>query len=309
MMEYTRVKVYAKEDNLEILSALLMDKGITGIELLEPQTYTDFLNKRNSYDWDYVDPSLEELEGLPPSLIFYTEDSVEGIELLDDILQEIRVLDIEKVEISCADDEDWKNKWKEYFKPAHITDRIVVKPSWEAYEKQPGELVIEIDPGMAFGTGTHPTTTLCIELLEKYINSERPAVLDIGCGSGILTIASALLGAKEVLGVDIDPVAVEVAKKNLELNNIGGSVRVTSGDLTEGLDCQADIIVANLMADLVIKLSIYAPTHLKPNGIFIASGILIEKKQEVVSAMKALGFSIISVPEEGEWCAVAASLN
>ncbi len=308
-MEYTRVKVFAQEENLEIISALLMDKGITGIELLEPQTYTDFLNKLNSYDWDYVDSSVEALGEIPPSLIFYMDDSVEGIDLLDDILQEIRVLDIEKVEISGADDEDWKHKWKEYFKPLHITDRMVVKPSWEPYEKQPGELVIEIDPGMAFGTGTHPTTSLCIKLLEEYISSGRPAVLDIGCGSGILTIAAALLGAEEVLGVDIDPVAVEVAEQNLKLNNMNGSVRVIAGDLTEGLDFQADIIVANLMANLVIMLSIYAPTHLKPNGIFISSGILVEKKQEVVSAMEALGFNTISVLEEGEWCAVVASLN
>ncbi|GAB1476554.1 50S ribosomal protein L11 methyltransferase [Bacillota bacterium] len=308
-MEYTRVKIFAGEENLEIISAVLMDKGVTGIELQEPGTYKELLNKQNSYDWDYVDSSLQELEELQPSLIFYMEDNAAGIELLDDILQEIRVFDIEKVEISCADDEDWKHKWKEYFKPAHITEKIVVKPSWEPYAIQPGESVIEIDPGMAFGTGTHPTTTLCIKLLEEWVSSRRSKILDVGCGSGILSVAAALMGADEVLGVDIDPMAVEVSEKNLKLNHMGGKVRVIVGDLTQGLDFKADIIVANLMADLIIRLSEHASKHLNPGGIFIASGILIEKKQEVASVMEAAGFNILNTPEEGEWCAIAAALK
>lgn len=308
-MEYTKVKIYIGEESMDEISSMLIDMGISGIEIEEPETYSEFLNKKNIYDWDYIDSSLEVLSNIPSAITFYIEDNPEGIELIDEILESIRAFNVESVEISGVDDEDWKHKWKEYFKPVRITGKLVVKPSWESYEKQPGEMVIEIDPGMAFGTGTHPTTSLCVKLLEEYISENTPAVLDVGCGSGILSIASALLGAKEVLGVEIDPQAVEVAKKNIDKNNLDKSVKIITGDLTKGLDVKADILVANLMADLVIKLSGYAPAHLKPGGIFISSGILIEKKDEVAAAVESCGFDILSIPEEGEWCAIAAVLK
>ncbi|MFA5634377.1 MAG: 50S ribosomal protein L11 methyltransferase [Anaerovoracaceae bacterium] len=309
-MDYTKVKIFTESNNLEIIASMLQEKGISGVEIEEPQTYSDLLDKQNIFDWDYIDPALEELKEISPSLTFYTDDTPEGIDLLDDVLQEIRIMHIERVEVAGVSDEDWKHKWKEYFKPTRITDRIVVKPSWEPYEKTSEELVIEIDPGMAFGTGTHPTTTLCIKLLGRYISEESPsAVLDIGCGSGILTIAAALLGAHQVLGVDIDPVAVAVAKSNVEANSLTQDIRIIEGDLTKGIDFCGDIIVANLMADLVIHLSKDAAKHLKENGVFISSGIIIEKKQEVASALAASGFRILDILEEGEWCAIAATLQ
>ena len=309
-MDYTKVKIFTESNNLEIIASMLQEKGISGVEIEEPQTYSDLLDKQNIFDWDYIDPALEELKEISPSLTFYADDTPEGIDLLDDVLQEIRIMHIERVEIAGVSDEDWKHKWKEYFKPTRITDRIVVKPSWEPYEKTSEELVIEIDPGMAFGTGTHPTTTLCIKLLGRYISEEsHSAVIDIGCGSGILTIAAALLGAQQVLGVDIDPVAVAVAKSNVKANHLTQDIRIIEGDLTKGIDFCGDIIVANLMADLVIHLSKDAAKHLKENGVFISSGIIIEKKQEVASALAASGFRILDILEEGEWCAIAATLQ
>ncbi len=307
-MDYTRVRIYTESNNLELVALMLHEKGIAGVEIQEPQVYSDFLNKRNPYDWDYIDASVEELAEIPPNLTFYLEDSPDGIDLLDEILQEICTMNIERVEVAGVSDDDWNHKWKEYFKPTRITDRIVVKPSWEAYEKKQDELVIEIDPGMAFGTGTHPTTTLCIELLEKYIDEDRSTVLDIGCGSGILTIAAALLGARQVLGVEIDPLAVDIAKNNIAINRLEGDIRVIEGDLTKGIESQADIVVANLMADLVATLSRDVPKHLKEDGVFIASGILIEKKDEVAAALQESGFRILEISEEGEWCAMAAAL-
>ncbi|MFA7659847.1 MAG: 50S ribosomal protein L11 methyltransferase, partial [Anaerovoracaceae bacterium] len=152
-MDYTKVKIFTESNNLEIIASMLQEKGISGVEIEEPQTYSDLLDKQNIFDWDYIDPALEELKEISPSLTFYTDDTPEGIDLLDDVLQEIRIMHIERVEIAGVSDEDWKHKWKEYFKPTRITDRIVVKPSWEPYEKTSEELVIEIDPGMAFGTG------------------------------------------------------------------------------------------------------------------------------------------------------------
>ncbi|HZK02539.1 MAG TPA: 50S ribosomal protein L11 methyltransferase, partial [Anaerovoracaceae bacterium] len=192
------------------------------------------------------------------------------------------------------------------FKPTRITDRITVLPSWETYKASDDEIIIEIDPGMAFGTGTHPTTTLCLKLLEQFIVEGESTVLDIGCGSGILTIAASKLGAKEVTGVEIDPTAVRVAEKNIEKNDVKGQIRIVEGDLTKGLDYTADIIVANLMAELIMKLGMHVPDHLRQNGIFISSGILLEKKEEVITSLKSRGFQILCSPEDEEWCAIAA---
>ncbi len=308
-MDYTRVKVCADVKDLESIAVMLLDKGISGVELQEPGVYADFLNKRSSYDWDYIDPSVENLSGISPSITFYLEDSLQGIGLLEDVLEDIRVFHIDKIEIAGVSDEDWKDKWKQYFKPTRITDRFVVKPSWEPYEKKPDELVIEIDPGMAFGTGAHSTTKLCIRLLEKYLNNERQTVLDMGCGSGVLAIASALLGAKKVLGVEIDPVAVEIAKKNIAANNLLGNVDIIQGDLTKGIEYKADVLAANLTADLIISLLKDASEHLNKNGIVIVSGILQEKEDEVVSAFIDAKYHILDMLKEEEWCAMAAALN
>lgn len=303
-MNYTRIKVFTNEDMLGPISAFLIDKGIEGVEIQEPKTYREFLNKKNVYDWDYVDSSVIKLSEISTCLIFYMEDNIQSIDMLEEVLDEIRIFDVNRIEIAGVDDENWKYKWKEYFKATPITDRIVVKPSWESYEAEGQEIVIEIDPEMAFGTGTHPTTTLCIELLEKYVDSDESIVLDIGCGSGILSIGAALLGAKEVLGIEIDPDAVMVAQKNIKVNGMEEKIQVRQGDLTHGLDYKANVVVANLMADLIIILSKDVSKHLLANGIFIASGILIEKKDEVIAALKTQGFSILDSLSDGEWCAV-----
>ena len=204
-------------------------------------------------------------------------------------------------------DEDWQDNWKEYFKPEKITDRIVIKPSWESYKKQSeDEIIIEIDPGAAFGTGKHPTTTMCIKALEKYVEPGKSSVLDVGCGSGILSVAAALLGAGDVLGVDIDPVAVTVAGENAEINGLSDKIKIAEGDLTKGIDYQADIVVANLMADLVIMLSKDVRRHLKKGGYYISSGILEEKKDIVAKAIKKCGFEIVEILCENEWVAIVA---
>ena len=207
-----------------------------------------------------------------------------------------------------VDDEDWKDKWKENFKPSKITKRIVVKPTWEEYIAGDGEIVLQIDPGMAFGTGTHETTSLCLRLMEKYLSDfpENKKVLDIGCGSGILSIAAALLGAGEVMAVEIDKDAVSVAEENVKLNGVLNNVSVVQGDLTKGIDFKADIIVANLMADLVMVLAESAANHMEDGGIFISSGILTEKKETVSEAIRNAGFEILEIEEDGEWCAIVA---
>ncbi|MEI3518423.1 MAG: 50S ribosomal protein L11 methyltransferase [Clostridia bacterium] len=207
-----------------------------------------------------------------------------------------------------VDDEDWKDKWKENFKPTKITEKLVVKPTWEEYQAADGEVVLQIDPGMAFGTGTHETTSLCLKLMEKYLGDDPAGktVLDVGCGSGILSIAAALLGCREVTGIEIDEDAVNVAGENVALNEVADAVKIMQGDLVKGIDVKADIIVANLMADLVMMLAESAKEHLADGGVFISSGILVEKRDKVAEAVKAAGFEIVEIAEDGEWCAIVA---
>ncbi len=300
-MRYLEVKIYTTQEGIDPLTCILMDMGIAGFAVSDARDFQELMEKKNSYDWDYVDESLMDFENIKTSVTFYLEDDEES----QVILERLREKGLDP-EWKLVDDSDWKDNWKEYFKPAKISDRIVIKPTWEDYEKTGDELVIEIDPGMAFGTGSHPTTSLCVKFLERYLEPGADAVLDVGCGSGILSIASALLGAKTVLAVDIDPVAVDVTQQNVELNGLGSKIRTMEGDLTKGLSERADIVAANLMADLVIMLSKDVAAHLKGKSIFISSGILIEKREAVAAAIEECGFRILDVMEEGEWCAIAA---
>ena len=210
-----------------------------------------------------------------------------------------------EVMTSSVKEEDWAYGWKAYFKPLPVGERLLIQPTWEPEAEAGGRRVLTIDPGMAFGTGTHETTSLCIRLMEDYL-APGEKVMDVGCGSGILSIAGALLGASEVLGVEIDPDAVTIAKENIALNHVDGVASAQYGDLTKGIDFQADVIVANLMADLVVMLSKDVAKHLRPGGRYISSGILVEKMPEVVDAMRALGFAILEVKEDGMWCAIVA---
>lgn len=324
-MKYIEVTIHTEPNNIDPLTCVLMDMGIAGFVVSDPGDVDELLNKEHEYDWDYVSEDVLRLREEKAGVTFYLDDDEEGRGLLDRLKAMAacgkaggagemegewglpRDASFELI-FRGADDSEWKDNWKAYFKPARISDRIVVKPTWEAYEKKGDELVIEIDPGMAFGTGTHPTTSLCVKLLEKYIESPDDVVLDVGCGSGILSIASALLGVKKTVGVEIDPVAVDVARENVERNGLADRVEVLQGDLTKGLDLKADIVAANLMADLVMMLSADVAKHLRGRSIYISSGILIEKQEQVVRAIRDCGFRILEILEEGEWCAVAAAL-
>ena len=322
-MKYIEFKVHASRQGIEQVTAMYLRMGIDQVSIDDPADMEDILNKKNEYGWDYVDDDLKKGLDREPTISIYFEDTEENREKIQQLKLQVMMLKSKELEglfgwdvdfgrlyaeDIIVDDADWKDKWKEYFKPVRITDRLVVKPTWEEYEPNDGEKVIQIDPGMAFGTGTHETTSLCLKLMEKYLGDEPQdkEVLDVGCGSGILSIAAALLGCRSVTGVEIDEDAVRVAEENVELNGIGDRVEILQGDLTEGIESKADIIVANLMADLVMTLSKSAKEHLKDGGIFISSGILLEKKGIVSDAVKEAGFEIIEIAEDGEWCAIAA---
>jgi ribosomal protein L11 methyltransferase len=210
-----------------------------------------------------------------------------------------------EVSVRGVSEADWINNWKKYYKPLHLGRHPVIVPKWEDYNPAEGETVVRMDPGMAFGSGLHETTSMCIKALEKYM-TPGARVLDVGTGTGILAIAAALLGAGGCLGIDIDSEAVRVASENTAKNGFCDAIAIVKGDLTEGVNYDADIIVANLMADLVIRLSPAAAKHLGPGGIYISSGILDIKEDAAAEAVREAGFDILEIMSDGEWRAIAA---
>ncbi len=307
-MNYIQVDIEIEAEEIEPVTGLLLTLGITDTVVEDPKDLERLLNKEVEYEWDYIAPEVLERKDKKPKITFYLEDGAENEKIAYETAGKIKAFfPLSSVNVTVQNDDQWKDKWKEFFKPTKVAENIWVKPTWETYTPKEGELVIEIDPGMAFGTGTHETTSLCIKLMEKYLKPEDK-LLDVGCGSGILAIGGALLGAKEILGVDIDPEAVKVSGENIILNKCQDKVNIKQGNLVDGIDFEADVIVANLMADLVIVLSEHVAKHLKPGGIYISSGILTEKEALVSAAIESCGFEIIEIREDDMWCAIAAKL-
>jgi ribosomal protein L11 methyltransferase len=207
-----------------------------------------------------------------------------------------------------VDEQDWAESWKAFFWPQKIGERIVVKPSWCDYEAQPGDLVIELDPGMAFGTGTHPTTALCVQLIERYLKS-GDSFLDIGTGSGILMVAAAKLGAGRVCGGDRDGTAVRVAAENLRRNGIDPRrVCLAQGSLATPFRGRFDVVAANILAHVIIELLDDIARLIKPGGVFICSGIIDQNKDLVVGKMRGMGFELVEIRQKEGWVALASKL-
>ncbi len=320
-MKYIQADIHVNREGIEPVLTALMNVDIMDTVVEDPADIADLLDKDQDWEWDYVDDSVIEMQNAEPKVTVYMEDDEEGRRKLAALQGAVEELKKEAaagaygenvdlgpltVDVYVEDDSEWKDNWKEFFKPKKVGKRIVVKPTWYDYEKEEGDLVIEIDPGMAFGTGTHETTSLCLRLMEDYM-ADGDKVLDVGCGSGILAIAGALLGSPEVLGVEIDPVAVEIAQENLELNGVTDVARAQYGDLTKGIDFKAEIVVANLMADLVMMLSADVAKHILPGGKYISSGILVEKRDQVAAVIRDCGFDIVEIREDGMWCAIVAT--
>ncbi|HHV97936.1 MAG TPA: 50S ribosomal protein L11 methyltransferase [Clostridiaceae bacterium] len=246
-----------------------------------------------------------------------SENLSELMQLIQEKLKEIsEYLDVGdiKVEYSEVNDEDWANSWKKYYKPFNITEKIVIKPTWEDYDNKEGKIVIEMDPGMAFGTGTHETTRMCANLLEKYTH-EGDKIIDVGSGSGILTLIAAKLGATKILALDVDKEAVKVTLDNCKHNGVIDKVIALHGTLKKDIEesygndkadlkCKADLIVANIIAGVIIDLADDILHHLKPGGLFITSGIIKSKKEMVIERYLKKKFECIEVKEDGEWVAI-----
>ncbi|MGD8834244.1 MAG: 50S ribosomal protein L11 methyltransferase [Desulfobacteraceae bacterium] len=264
------------------------------------------------------DPGLEPAESWAPDAVERpTRPAVTGYTPVDDQIEHHR-LTLERslcrlageypfdytIEYKLINEDDWAQAWKAFFWPQKITPRIVVKPTWREYAKEQGQLIIEIDPGMAFGTGTHPTTCLCIQLLEKYLQSGE-AVLDVGTGSGILLVAAAKLGASKMAGVDLDPMAVDIARRNLTHNKVApAAVKLECGDLVNRVTGSYDVVVANILAEVIIDLLADVVKVVKPGGLFICSGIIETSQTAVLEKMASCGFDLLEQQHDGEWVAM-----
>ncbi|MEF2833129.1 MAG: 50S ribosomal protein L11 methyltransferase [Clostridia bacterium] len=324
-MNYYELQIETAGPGVELVENELTELGITQFVVDDPNLDIQMMDE--AWGTEYVD--REEIlarKDRSATVTVYTETLEEAESIrrkLQDWMPAVRnrlasgvygenlngdSLGSGKIRLTLRGDEEWKDKWKAYFKPTKITEHIVVCPSWEEYEPASDEeVVISIDPGMAFGTGTHETTALTTLLMEKYLKPGEK-MLDVGCGSGILSIIAARLGASRVLGIDIDDEAVTASEENGELNGVMDIARFQIGDLTEGVDFQADVVVANLLTHLVLRLSPDIPKHMLPGGRYVTSGILVEQEASVVQALEELGFTVLETAEKGDWCCIAARL-
>ena len=315
-MKWIRFTLDTHTDAVDMLSYMLDEIGVEGIEIEDHVPLSEEDKKKMFVDFL---PDPEDNDGTA-KVHFYMEPencNPEKIMMqVQDIFQEVKQFcNIGKgtISLSETEDKDWINNWKTFFKPFRAADNIVIKPTWETYEKEnEDDILIEIDPGIAFGTGSHETTKLCIQALDKYVK-KGDSVLDVGCGSGILSIAALKLGAAHATAIDIDEVAVKVAAENMEVNHIPASqYTLFDGDLITNsfLKVKAgtghDIVVANILADVIIPLTGVIRPHLKKGGLYITSGIINTKEEEVREALIANGFEILGVEYMKEWCCFIA---
>ena len=308
-MNYMEIKMEVKDrDGVEALSNMLAEMGTGGVMIEDPQAIADYANSGLWDAHEFSEELMSRKDIIIKSYLPQDENLLNKVEQIIIELNEIETrLDMPPTRVTYkpVQEEDWANAWKVYFKPERIGKITVIKPTWETYEKQEGDLIIEIDPGMAFGTGNHATTALCLQMLEEYVKPGMD-VIDVGTGSGILAIQAGLLGANTVQAMDYDTVAVSAAKENIALNNLQEKVSICQSDLLAEAHGQADIIVANIIADIIIRLTPSTIEYLKNGKVFISSGIIDTRKDDVLAALEEHKFSIIEVRENAGWVAIAA---
>lgn len=309
-MKWVEVTIVTTAEAMEAVSEIFHRAGAAGV-VIEDSAELTRTHEQNYGELYALEERDYPLEGVRVKGYFPWQEKKQDwfMALRDEVLGLAEYgLDPGKGEILLKerDEEEWANAWKEYYHPLRISQKITVCPTWEAYEAADGETVIRLDPGMAFGTGTHATTSLSLRLLEKYLQAGEE-VADVGCGSGILSIAAAKLGAKRVLALDLDPVALQVARDNVRCNGVEDKIDIRKNDLLEGIAEQTyDLIVANLLADIILRCIPDAAKVLRNNGRFIVSGIIREKAETVKKNLQAQGFHILDEWCEEDWVAMAA---
>ena len=304
-MNWLEVSVNTHSESVEVVSSILIELGSKGVSIEDPQDYYQLTDEQ--LEWLKVQQKdLYETDTVIVKGYFQPSQwSKDSDVLLHEKIEEIKVYGLQtgplSVQVKEVGEEDWANAWKQYYFPVRVTRFLTVVPSWVDYEKeQDDELLIELDPGLAFGTGTHPTTQLSLTALEQTIRGNE-SVLDVGTGSGVLSIASKLLGASKVTAFDIDEMATRVAKENIALNPTIGEIEVYENNLLVGVDQKSDLIVANILAEILLQMPEDAYRNLKDDGSLILSGIIESKANEVKEAYEKAGFTLVERMIMREW--------
>nr|WP_239584584.1 50S ribosomal protein L11 methyltransferase [Kurthia huakuii] len=309
-VKWSELSIHTTEEAVDAISNILHEAGASGVVIEDSQ---DFERQR---DQQYGEIYALDREDFPQEGVIvkaylpvssFLAENVKEIKLAINNLKKFNInLGANEVSLSEVDEEDWSTAWKQYYHPVKISNRFTIVPTWENYEPvESDELMIELDPGMAFGTGTHPTTVMSLQALEKHVQ-QGMYVTDVGTGSGVLAIGASMLGANHVHALDLDPIAVRSAKENIALNKIGGTIDVVEGDLLDTVKEPADIVVANILAEIIMTFTDDAYTVVKPGGLFITSGIIETKKEDVKQSLTNAGFIIDEVMMMEDWVTIVS---
>lgn len=309
-MKFTEITVHTTSETSELVADIMWRYTNYGVAISDVKDVIALQNDKVMY-WDYMDESL--LENRRDVLVkaFIPKDETSST------LPEIRA-DLEELKKNCSDfayagsleincreveGDDWLEIWRKHFRPIHVGERVVIVPEWINYEKAENEVTVKLDSNMAFGTGEHETTSMCLEYLQEYLN-EGDTCIDVGCGSGILGIAAAKAGAKLCYLTDIDPIAVESSRHNAQKNGVSDKIIVAHSNLLDDSEIKGDIMLANITAEILVLLASSIPKNLKEGGTLILSGILTDRVGKVVAAFEAVGLRTVAQKQKGEWCAL-----
>jgi ribosomal protein L11 methyltransferase len=311
-LKWTEISIHTTQEAIEPVAHILHEAGASGVVIEDPEVLHRDYSEETQYGELYqLNPEDYPAEGVILKgylqVNSFLGETVEEIKVeLNNLLIHNINLGLGTITLTEVHEEDWAHAWKKYYKPVRISNRVTISPSWEEYVPQSEtEIIIELDPGMAFGTGTHPTTVLCIQSLERVLQP-GDQVIDVGCGSGVLSIAAVKLGAKDALALDLDDVAVKVTKENVKINGLSDHIHVKQNNLLDHIENQVELVVANILAEVIMRFVADAYKILKPGGHFLTSGIIGHKKEEVKEALLTQGFTIVETLLMEDWVAFIA---
>lgn len=305
-MKWCEISIQTSHEAVELIAEIFRDLGASGVVIEDPELVNDYIT---SGKWDYTDiPIAKETEVVVEKAYLPVNGELEG--RIQTLQQEIKALESRGVNTAPAvlttaelQDEDWSDTWKQYFHTEKPGERVVIKPTWEEYEPKDDEVIIELDPGAAFGTGTHATTSMCIRQLERLVKPGM-TVFDVGTGSGILSIISAKLGAKNIQAVDYDDSVLKIVEENLEQNNVQDIISVAQSDLMQNVHGKAELVIANIIADIIIRLFDQLDEHLEQGGTLLTSGIIEDRIEDVLAAAEAHGYGVVERLENKGWACI-----
>lgn len=305
-MKWCEISIQTSHEAVELIAEIFRDLGASGVVIEDPELVNDYIT---SGKWDYTDiPIAKETEVVVEKAYLPVNGELEG--RIQTLRQEIKALESRGVNMAPAvlttaelQDEDWSDTWKQYFHTEKPGERVVIKPTWEEYAPQGDEVVIELDPGAAFGTGTHATTSMCIRQLEKLVKPGM-TVFDVGTGSGILSIISAKLGATNIQAVDYDDSVLKIVEENLEQNNVQDIISVAQSDLMQNVHGKAELVIANIIADIIIRLFDQLGEHLEQGGTLLTSGIIEDRIKDVLAAAEKHGYGVVERLENKGWACI-----